>query len=207
MVPYATITMAYARLVSGSADPARGRCYRPLVAGPAMLRREPGETVWTVDLACERTLLPRAPRDAGGVDRPARVRTREGVVCRLGAALVGPLDAPLVTDRRATGRLAGPRRRLRLDIYGWALMYQPPGMRGRAVVDADDRFADLPAVFELPLEVIDRAEFLESRGFRTRPLVIPTQPEDFARGPDGRIRNRYFPEAAFRPPCSLGGLL
>lgn len=197
-----TITTARARLVAGRGDAAANRCYRPLVAGLAMLVRAPGAAAWTVDIDCDRVLRPRVPRSGGGNGPVGAVARRLGVV------LAGPFDA--------TPRLAGsppgppriaPCRRLCLDFYGWALLYQPPGMRGRAIVDADDRFAELPAVFELPLELLDRAEFLEARGFRTRSLVIPTLPDDFARGLDGRLRNRFFPGAAYRPPCGLERLL
>lgn len=208
MTPRPTFTKALARLVPAAGRAEHARWYRPLVTGPAILVRAPAAATWTVDIACDRVLRPRTPRCAAGVDRLARLLARRGGDCRVGAAVIGPLDAPapdaaLLADEAV--RL--PARRLRLDIYGWALMYQPPGMRGRAVVDADDRFPDLPAVFELPLELIDRTEFMEARGFRTRPLVILTRPEDFAPGPDGRLRNRFFPEAYCRPPCGLDRLL
>jgi hypothetical protein len=208
MPPRPTFTTALARLVPGGSAAGGVRCYRPLVAGPAILRRPRGAAAWTVDLACDRLLRPRAPSGAESVVRLVRSLAARGVACRVGAALAGPLDAPVTVGGTRLGRVAEPsRRRIRLDIYGWALMYQPPGMRGRAVVDADDRFADLPAVFELPLELLDRAEFLEARGFRTRPLVIPTAADDFAAGIDGRPRNRFFPDADFRPPADLDRLL
>ncbi|MFM9059409.1 MAG: hypothetical protein ACKOSQ_09850 [Planctomycetaceae bacterium] len=204
MLPRTTFTTALARLVSGSSDPRLARCYRPLVAGPALLRRPPGAPTWTVALESDSLLRPRTPRRAEDLERLAAGLVRRGIACRLGAAVAGPLDVTAL-DVRGTGDHRAGRlpRRLRLDIYGWALMYQPPGLRGRAVVDADERFEGLPAVFELPLELLDRADFLESRGVRTRPLVIPTRPEDFAAGPDGRPRNRFFPDASLRPPRSL----
>jgi len=199
-------TPAVARLVPEARGPSRR--YRPLVAGVAILERSLGDSLWTVGIACDRLLVPRAPRGAAALERLVSRRTARGVICRIGVALAGPLDAP----SPMIGRMAGPpwpasTPRPRLDFYGWALLYQPPGMRGRAVVDADSRFADLPAVFELPLELIDRAEFLESRGFRTRPLVIPALPADFIPDLDGRLRNRFFPHAHFRRPCRLDGLL
>lgn len=204
MLPRTAFTTAFARLVPGSSDTRLARCYRPLVAGPAVLRRPPGATTWTVALDSDPLLRPWAPRRAGDLERLAAALARRGIACRLGAAVAGPLDARPPDVRRSRGPSDfRPSCRLRLDIYGWALMYQPPGMRGRAVVDADERFEGLPAVFELPLELLDRADFLESRGFRTRPLVIPTAPEDFAAGPDGRPRNRFFPDAKLRPPRSL----
>lgn len=186
-----TFTTALARLVPGADRAARGRHYRPLIAGPAVLERAPGAATWTVHLASDRLFRPRLPGPAAA----------DGVVRRIGAALAGPPDvAPWGGSARMAR--AGRPPRLLLDIYGWALMYQPPGMRGRALVDADERFSDLPGVFELPLELIDRASFLEAHGFRTRPLVIPTARGDFERGPDGRLLNRFFPGARFRPPSS-----
>lgn len=203
MPPRLPFTMAIARLIPGAVDAAPPRRYRPLVIGPAILQRPPGSPRWLIDLDSDALLRPLAPRRPADLELLTASLARRGVACRVGAAVAGPLDA----FPRAIGTPRGSPPRLRLDIYGWGLLYQPPGMRGRAVVDADDRFADLPAVFELPLELIDRAEFLESRGFRTRPLVIPTVPADFQPGPDGRLRNRFFPEAVFRTPCGLDRLL
>lgn len=196
------IRSALARLVPAAGATPFLRRYRPLVAGPAILWRAAHATTWTVAVESDRLLRPRAPRDPAEVERLVAGLTARGFTCRVGASVAGPLDA---ASRPPAQRAVSPP--LRLDFYGWALMYQPPGMRGTAVVDGDDRFPDLPAVFELPLELLDRAEFLEARGFRTRPLVIPTRPEDFAAGPDGRPRNRFFPEAACRPPCALDRLL
>lgn len=208
MTPRPTFTKALARLVPAAARAEHARWYRPLVTGPAVLVRAPAAARWTVDIACDRVLRPRTPRCVAGIDRLARLLARRGGDCRVGATMIGPLDVTSPGgERRAEEPLDLPERPLRLDIYGWALMYQPPGMRGRAVVDADDRLPDLPAVFELPLELIDRTEFMEARGFRTRPLVILTRPEDFAPGPDGRLRNRFFSEAPCRPPCGLDRLL
>lgn len=205
MQPPPPFPRAVARLVSAG-DPA-ARCYRPLVAGRALLERPPGRDAWTVAIACDRQLMPRAPGPAAMLTHRARGLTARGGACRIGVAVASPLDALGPAVRRAAefGE-ATPSPRLRMDFYGWALMYQPPGMRGRAMVDADGRFADLPAVFELPLELIDRAEFLESRGFRTRPLLIPTVPADFVTCPDGRLRNRFFPDLVFRHPSPLDGL-
>jgi len=136
----------------------------------------------------------------------ARGLTARGGACRIGVAVASPLDAlePAVS-RSAELRGATPSPRLRMDFYGWALMYQPPGLPGRAVVDGHERFADLPAVFERPLELIARAEFLESRGFRTRPLLIPALTTDFVTGPDGRPQNRFLADAVFRHPSPLDG--
>ena len=206
--PRPLIRQALARLVPAAAAARDVRRYRPLVAGPAILWRAAHAATWTVAVDADPVLRPRAPRDPGEVERLVADLAGRGFTCRVGATVAGPFDAaaPIAADHGAsTTSVALPR--LHLDFYGWALMYQPPGMRGTAVVDAHDAFDGLPALFELPLELIDRAEFLESRGFRTRPLVIPTRPEDFAVDPDGRTRNRFFPEAACRRPCSLERLL
>lgn len=208
MTPRPNFFRALARLVPMADGPTRVRRYRPLVSGLAILRRAANATTWTVELASDRLLTPRAPRYAADLDRLVRSLADRGITCRLGAAVAGPLDvACRCGDRRPGDAAQAMRQPVSLDIYGWALMYQPPDMRGRALVDGDDCIADLPAMFELPLELIDRVDFLEARGFRTRPLVIPTQPEDFMPGPDGRLCNRFFPEAAFRPPCSLDRFL
>lgn len=206
MVPRPRFTSALARLVPG--DARRARAYRPLIAAPALLRRSPGAATWSVALSCDRRLLPAAPRQRAALDRLVACLSGRGVACRVGAALAGPIDVSLGTGASPCVRLADiTARRLRLEIYGWALLYQPPGMRGRALVDADDRFTALPAVFELPLELLDRAEFLEARGYRTRPLIVPTLAEDFVRGPDGHVRNRFFPDVICAPPCSLDRLV
>lgn len=202
MQPSPPAPAAVARLVTAVDGPPRH--YRPLIAGPAVLERTPSGPSWTVAIACERRLVPRAPSRMD--DRACRHSGRavRSHASRVAIALVSPLDAGPAPGHRHVCRESVPA--LRLDFYGWALLYQPPGMRGRAVVDGNERFADLPAVFELPLELIARAEFLESRGFRTRPLLVPVLPGDFVTAPDGRLRNRFLPGAGFRHPFPLEGL-
>jgi hypothetical protein len=85
-------------------------------------------------------------------------------------------------------------------------MVQPPGVRGRAYVDRDDANPDLPACFELPLELVDRIAYLESRGLQTRPIALITRPEDFE-PVAGAWRNRFRPSAAFGKPCRIDRLL
>jgi hypothetical protein len=174
------------------------RYFRPLVVGPAILRRAAGSGgPWTVDLDRDRWLRPRAPRPAALPWVVERLRSR-GLECRVAAALACPQDATGASPASASP----PPPELRLptcsEFYGWAVLYQPRGMRGRALVDADDRFDDLPACFELPLELLDRTAYLEARGIPSRPIAVVTQPEDFVVAADGRLRNRFFPEAEFR---------
>jgi hypothetical protein len=192
------ITPAVVRLVrEGIALPGR-RYYRPLVVGPAIMARghDPREP-WVVELARDEGLVPRGPRSPLVLERTLAGLRRQGLTCRVALALACPHDAAAPRSlRRPTPVTAHVRRSA--EFYGWALLYQPPGMRGRAVVDADERFAELPLCFELPLELLDRAAHLEAHGIRTRPLAVVTRPEDFAVGSDGRRRNRFFPEAAFR---------
>jgi hypothetical protein len=73
-------------------------------------------------------------------------------------------------------------------------------------VDRDCENPDLPACFELPLELIDRISFLEARGCRTRPIALITRPEDFEPVAGG-WRNRFRPAAAFGRACRVDRLL
>ena len=149
-------------------------------------------------------MLPRAPRCPRALRRLLADLRSGGRQCRVATALVCPADVPgpggpLVAANAADARLWS-------EIYGWSLMYQPPGFHGRAFVDRHEEFPELPACFELPLELLDRIAFLESRGIRTRPIALVTRPEDFT-PVAGRLRNRFRPDASFRPPCHLERLL
>jgi hypothetical protein len=205
MIPTPEIRPLRARLVCPRAAlaglPPRRRCYRPLVVGVAVLRQQCVGGRWVVSVSDDGRLLPVMP--------PGFIRLRQEVMTlrpaggawRLAAALVAPED------------LAGPPPRLvrqaespRLEFYGWSLLVQRPGMRGLAVVDRHEQFADLPACYESPLELIDRSEFLAARGIRSRPLALVTQPADFTASADGRLCNRFFPAERFRPPKPLDWL-
>lgn len=205
------IRSARVRLVAkvSAGWPARRRLYQPLVVGPAILYRWPGRPgPWRVDLACDRRFLPRAPRSATLLQHSLEQLGGRGLACRVGAAVLRPQDAAWCGSGRGPTADAQPAAGLtRSEIYGWALMYQPAAMRGLAFVDPDDRFDDLPACFELPEELIDRATHLEDRGIRTRPLAIVTRPEDFALADDGRWRNRFDRQARFRLTCGLDRLV
>lgn len=205
------ITCAVVRMVGGTGgDPARrpGQVYRPLLAGAALLELRPRIGRWVVRLACDDSLAPALPRSVAAV-RSIECRRREaGVVCRLAVAVASVHDLPHGSSGRSRlGSLPRHRWPLRADCYGWALLYRPPGTRGIAFVDTNDRFPDLPAVFELPLELLDRTEHLEARGIRTRPLLLVTRPEDFHSDADGVTRNRFLPGASCRPPCPLDRLV
>ena len=125
---------------------------------------------------------------------PMAPRTR-----RLAAALIAPQD---IAGRAA--RLVADDRPPRSDFYGWALLYQLPGMRTLALVDAHERFAELPAFFESPAELVDRSTFLAAKGILSRPLALLTQPADFVLNADGRVRNRFYPQASCQRPIDLG---
>jgi hypothetical protein len=127
-----------------------------------------------------------------------------GLRCRIATALACPADVPRLAGTSVADTVAAIE--LRSEMYGWALMYQPPGVVGRAFVDADESLPDLPACFELPLELVDRMAFLEARGIGTRPLAVITRPEDFE-PVGGRIRNRFRPDARFRRPFAIDRLL
>jgi hypothetical protein len=124
--------------------------------------------------------------------------------CRVATALICPADIPRTASFTTVGSAGKPG--LRSEFYGWSLMVQPPGVRGRAFVDRDAENSELPACFELPLELVDRISFLESRGFRTRTIALITRPEDFE-PVAGVWRNRFRPAASFRRPCRLDRLL
>ena len=217
-----SIVQAVVRLVPASraADAtSRPRCYRPFVIGPAILYRpRHGAEPWTVDVAEDGRLLPRVPTSPHMLRRTLAGLRRRGLQCRVATTLICPADVAAAGDCCT----AEPRDdgRLRSEIYGWSLMYQPPGVTGRAFasqsrwwrrtgrafVDRHDVFPELPACFELPLELIDRVSFLEGRGIRTRPIALITRPEDFE-PVAGCWRNRFRPEARFARPCRLDRLL
>ncbi len=207
-MPAPPIVQAVVRLVPSArpeAVPPRPRCYRPLVVGPAILHRcEEGSDPWTVAVSRDGRMMPQVPASPAALDAAVARHRTAGLRCRIVTALVCPADVS--SPGRHTAADVGVTARLRSEIYGWSLMYQPPGASGQAFVDPDDVLPDLPACFELPLELVDRISFLESRGFRTRPLAVITQPEDFETVA-GSLRNRFRPDARFGRPCSPGRLL
>lgn len=213
---------AVARLVTGSASPAatgrdasptRGPLYRPLIAGPAILRREDRNGKWLVTVSTDGLLRPLVPGSAAAVQRIVAEQRRTGVLCRIGLALVSPDDLLHAAADDRGGSTAGPwqprgsGRRLRIDIYGWSLMIQLPGFRGIATIDANDTIDDLPAFYESPLELVDRANHLATRRIPSRPIALVTRPEDFRRHDDGCLLNRFHPQTRFCRPYSLDTLL
>ena len=196
-----------------------GSIYRPLIVGAAILHRLPAsldrQRRWQVDVAPGCRFLPDAPGSGLDVDRVVAWRRRSGEPCRAGAALVSSCDlsAALATDGdgrrddavdrfRFANRDRGLRRGAAIEMYGWALMYQFPGTDHRAWVDPHEDHDDLPAFFESPLELLDRAAFLADRGVRTRPIALITRPDDFVDSLHGPV-NRFFPAARFRRPADL----
>ena len=168
--------------------------YRPIVVGPAILEQLPERKLkWKVDLVDETTLRPRPP---------GRVIRRRAVRRRLGLALIVPEDLPSAgrsPDRPPVLRPGAPRA----EMYGWSLAYRLPGGPLWATIDPHEEFDDLPAFYESPLELLDRATFLRERGIRSRPFALITQPSDFQRRLEGgRLvrRNRYLPAASFWLP-------
>jgi hypothetical protein len=199
------IVQALVRLVPVAAGPAplQLRCYRPLVVGPAILYRPAvGNEPWTVDVSDDGRMLPLAPRSPEALRQAVAAHRARGL-CRVATALVCPADVPAFGPAAVSATCIPC---LRSEFYGWSLMIQPPGVRGRAFVDRHDAVPDLPACFELPLELVDRIAFLEARGFNTRPIALITRPEDFDTVA-GTWRNRFRPEAAFHRPCRLDRLL
>lgn len=170
--------------------------YRPLAIGAAvLLRPRSAGGRWVVTVTTDGLLQPHGPRSLPAAIARSRSLRAAGIMARAAVALVAPEDVALAQP--AAGRLAtdgSPRH----DCYGWSLLYQLPGMRGMACVDPHERFADLPAFYESPLEFVDRAVFLAERGILSRPLALVTQLDDFQPSGDGRMRNRFYPRGSFR---------
>lgn len=174
------------RLLPSGGDQA---CYRPLAIGRAVLTQSVQGSPWWVQVLLDGTLRPCSSRMP--LPPHSTSRTREAVV------LISPEDIRGPVRRRAAGtsrQRGGLGQLTGSGIYGWCLMYQPPGMHGIAIIDAHESCDELPAYFELPLELLDRAEFLARRGIRSRPLALLAQPNDFMTPPEGGLpRNRFFP--------------
>ena len=222
---------------SESAEAGR-RLYRPLIVGAAILHRTTGGRLrsergiprgsWRVDVLAGGALVPDAPRRPLDIEQVVAWRQQCGETCRVGAALVSCCDVttlpPLsVGEEPATSFPADaatlacqpfedlPRVERApgvVEIYGWALMYQLPGMLDAAAIDPHEEFDDLPAYYRSPLELVDRAAFLAARGIPNRPNALLTRREDFhPRGGGPRPLNRFQPEVRFRRPADLRRIL
>jgi hypothetical protein len=181
--------------------------YRPLMVGPAILERARGPgRPWRVRLASGHPLLPLSPcTPRAFANHLLRLHDR-GLATRLTAALLAPIDVPRVAGDLAALFRHRSRRpaEKRLDIYGWALMYRIDASAPFGLVDPHDEHPDLPACYESPEELADRAEFLEARGMATRPLAVITQVQDFDIAADGLPRNRYCDAATWRRAGEAG---
>lgn len=209
------MTATRVRLVSAEprfAVPRLGRrVFRPLMIRPAILVRPAGsQAPWRVDVDND-LLLPACPPTEQGILEVVQFHEAIGRTCRLAAALALPADSRDAALRRLAGR-----RRPCLDMFGWAIMYQLPGMTGTALVDGHEYLAPLPAFYECPLQLIDRAEFLTARGIRHRPLAIVVRPEDVAarssiddpiEQQSPRARRRTDRHRSGPKPCSIADLL
>jgi hypothetical protein len=201
-----TITAKRVRLVPAepvfSGHSSRKRVFRPFVIRPAILVRQLGsDGPWRVDVEGD-LLLPACPPTERGIVEVVRLHEALGRTCRLAAALALPADSRESPLRRLTG----PRRRP-IDIFGWAIMIQHPGMTGSAVVDRHEHLAALPAFYECPLQLIDRSEFLTARGIRHRPLAIVVRPEDVEQEERDGDRHRLPVDRDGPTPCSIAELL
>lgn len=181
-----------------SRTPCGRRLYRPLVVGPVLMRRPGRRVPWLVRVSADGRLAPRLPSEAGRLERQVWRLRMSGALHRVAAALVAPQD--LVGP---PPRLLPDDRRPASEFYGWAIMYQLPGMRTLAALDPHERHADLPAFYESPSELIDRTEYLAARGIPSRPIALITQPSDFVVAHDGQPCNRFYPGERFRPPVDL----
>jgi hypothetical protein len=186
-------------LAEGGAE-ALDRRYRLLVVGPALLHRPLGDLgPWRVRVSTDGSLLPLSPATAGGLAGRLAALRRTGRA-RLGAAILEPPDLPLVGPSLRDAfrqRAAASRRR---EFYGWSLLYRLPG-DDDALIDPDERFPDLPAAYESPLELADRQAFLARRGVPSRAIALLTQRDDFDVVEGTVRRNRYCPQASWRRAC------
>jgi hypothetical protein len=140
----------------------RSTRYRPLVIGPAWLGRRTLDGRWLVPVSTDGRLRPLA----------ARPRRPAGCRALLTWALLTPEDADLGLRWRRRTRDGSGRRRHDGELLGWCLLYQPRGIHGWALVDGGPPESGLPAIFELPGELLDRIAFLAARGIRSRPLAL-----------------------------------
>jgi hypothetical protein len=179
--------------------PARRRAvYRPFILGPVLLVQTAPNGPWEVEVTDDRRLLPAIQTDWAAAGRQGARYRALGMTCRIAAALLVPGDPEEpYWDRLRPGcrEHLGHRRASPLEMYGWSLLIQPRGAQGVAHIDPHDEYPDLPAFFELPRELLDRVDFLASRGIASRPLALVTTAADFAPGPDGTFRNRFTPAA------------
>lgn len=209
-----TVTAAVVRIVPerfsadhGEPAPslARRPVYRPLVVGTAILYRPHDgsmDSKWHVHVSPNGLLWPVAPQSRPGLQRALKRHRAIGLRCRLVAALLTPDDVlhaqaiPNVDDGSPPQR----HRTLPTEIYGWSLLYQLPHMRSTGVIDAHERFEDLPAYYESALELIDRSTFLAAKGICSRPIALVTRPEDFRSLAGSRPCNKFFPHVRFLRP-------
>jgi hypothetical protein len=210
------------------------RLYRPLIVGAAILHRTTGRWLrsergtprgaWRVDVLAGGTLVPDAPRRPLDIERVVAWRQQRGETCRVAAALVSccdvttlpplsaaddparslPADTPASPGQPFEDRPQVEQAPGVVEIYGWALMYQLPGMLDTAAIDPHEELDDLPAYYSSPLELVDRAAFLAARGIPNRPIALLTRREDFhPRGVGPRPLNRFQPDVSFRRPADL----
>jgi len=190
-----------ATLLSDSAVGAVAARYRLLVVGAAILHRPHGAAgPWRVQVSTTGSLLPVAPRTAAGLASRLAVLRARGLA-RLAAAILDPGDLPRVAPLLRTALLRHDLTQRRREFYGWGLLYRLPGAGTVGLVDPHERFPDMPAWYESPLELADRQDFLARRGVPTRAIAIVTQRDDFD-VVDGHVRrNRYCARATWRRAC------
>jgi hypothetical protein len=209
-----TVTSVLARLVrdtplsSGAhTAAAAATIYRPLIVGPAILRRPAASgEAWLVSLVPGPSIRPRCPGSRTALVEHVRTLRAAGVACRVAAALVAPEDVRAAHDAPATGRSARRGDRCRAEFYGWSLLYRPAGSPRTGLVEPHPTFPDLPAFFQSPAELLERSASLAARGVPSRPLALFTQPEDFDEEPDGTWLNRYVAAGTFRHATRLNWL-
>jgi len=199
MPPPGSLTRITATLLPVTTPPPGGRpppCrrYRLLVVGDAVMRRPPASgDPWRVDLTTDGSFLPLPHRSIAGLQQTLD----DGG--RIGPVLLDPMDLPTIGPLLRPA-LRGHTPAKVVEIYGWALLYQPAGRHGIGLIDPHDDVPGMPACYESPAELADRQEFLAARGLLTRAIAVVTQQSDFDRG--GGVRwNRYCPRARWDRAC------
>ena len=146
-------------------------------------------------------LLPLGPRSAPALAGRLRSLRARATSSPHGAAILSPLDITPPASPLHLRSGHGPCT----EFYGWSLLYQG-SWAGVGLIDPHEQLTELPAFYESPQELLDRAEFLAAKGVPSRAVALVTEEADFVVDGAGRRHNRFFPQAIFCQPQGLGWL-